>query len=102
MIWTILQIVFQNILWNLADIFKNLQWRHNILCLFSRDNEDHTDRNMAMALAITTFLKQVGVQRTNVNSRFLERCSSFIEKDKKMFRFKGSRKVGIAWSVLCT
>ncbi|XP_064651024.1 uncharacterized protein LOC135502270 isoform X5 [Lineus longissimus] len=56
------------------------------------DNEDHTDRNMAMALAITTFLKQVGVQRTTSNSRFLERCSSFIEKDKKMFRFKGSRK----------
>ncbi|XP_078379689.1 rho guanine nucleotide exchange factor 11-like isoform X2 [Oculina patagonica] len=55
-----------------------------------------TDRNSAMASALTTFLKQVGisVKQQGNNTNILERYSSFTRKENKpLFKIKASKKV---------
>ena len=54
------------------------------------ENEEASDRNRAMASALATFLRQVGFQAPKNNN--LERCQSFVTKDKKMWKFAKSNK----------
>ena len=59
--------------------------------VYCSDGDQSNDRNRAMHSALATFLKQVGVNVSKSNNA-LERCPSFVTKDKKMFKFRGSNK----------
>lgn len=50
-----------------------------------------SDREQAMAWALATFFRQVGIPKTSPNSAILERVQSFIMKDKRSLKFPGSR-----------
>ena len=54
-------------------------------------DDDSNDRNRAMASALATFLKNVGV-----SNGALDRCPTFNTKDKTVFKFgsKNKKKVG--------
>ncbi len=60
--------------------------------IFCSENDEAHDRNQAMASALATFLRQVGVQLSGKNSTALERCQTFVAKDKKIFRFTKTNK----------
>ena len=49
----------------------------------SHREEKTSDRSQAMASALATFFKQVGLTLSGKTS--LERCQSFVAKDKKSF-----------------
>ena len=65
-------------------------------CLVFRNSSEESDRNQAMLSALATFFRQVGVPISNKNasSTQLERCQSFVAKDRKVFpKFKSKQKV---------
>jgi hypothetical protein len=70
-----------------------------VLCGRSETGEDGAaDRNRAMASALATFLRQVGHTSTKSNTA-LDRVPSFLNKDKKMFKFKSNKKVDHSHSI---
>ena len=83
--------------WSQKTYVSKLHDHYDVLihydCGYRQDSEDvAADRNRAMASALATFLRQVGHTSTKSNAS-LERCPSFLNKDKKMFKFKTNKKV---------
>jgi len=54
-----------------------------------------------MASALATFFKHVGYMYSSKNNSILERCQSFVAKDKKSFRFKASKKASADERLIC-
>ncbi|XP_023930146.1 rho guanine nucleotide exchange factor 11 isoform X4 [Lingula anatina] len=54
--------------------------------------DDRQDRAQAMASALTTFLRSVGITKVGQTSNVLERCPSFVAKDKRFTSFMGLKK----------
>ena len=68
----------------------------HVFHLVFRNSSEESDRNQAMLSALATFFRQVGVPISNKNasSTQLERCQSFVAKDRKVFpKFKSKQKV---------
>ena len=63
-----------------------------MLCICSLEAEKEA-KNVAMAAALTTFLKNVGVR---ISGNALERCQSFTARDKRSLlpTKKSTKKVG--------
>ena len=59
-----------------------------------RNSSEESDRNQAMLSALATFFKQVGVPISNKNTTTnLERCQSFVAKDRRAFpKFSKSKQ----------
>jgi hypothetical protein len=65
--------------------------RYAWCCRRESEETGATDRQRALASALATYLRNVGLLSTKANT--LERCPSFLNKDKKMFKFKSKQKV---------
>ena len=60
--------------------------------LIYREKDD--DRNQAMASALGTVMKNIGVNLATKNpNTSLDRCQSFVAKDKKTFKLRPNKKV---------
>ncbi|XP_020614019.1 rho guanine nucleotide exchange factor 11-like isoform X3 [Orbicella faveolata] len=83
-----LQVVEQTLMPHLEGVLAELDANTAV-------DASQIDRNSAMASALTTFLKQVGitVKQQGTNANILERYSSFTRKENKpLFKIKASKK----------
>lgn len=85
-----LQVVEQTLMPHLENIMAELDSNATV-------DATQTDRNTAMASALTTFLKQVGLtlKQQGNNTNILERYSSFTRKEQRpaLFKIKASKKI---------
>ena len=70
--------------------------------LFCSENEEMSERNQAMASALATILKYNAVQLSGQNGQALERCQSFIARDKKIWKEFGRSTNKKVWKMLNT
>lgn len=83
-----LQVVEQTLMPHLESVLTEMDSNTNT-------DTSQMDRNSAMASALTTFLKQVGltIKQQGNNANVLDRCSSFTRKENKtLFKIKTSKK----------
>ncbi|XP_074634912.1 rho guanine nucleotide exchange factor 12-like isoform X1 [Acropora palmata] len=83
-----LQVVEQTLIPHLESVLAEIDSNANA-------DASQMDRNSAMASALTTFLKQVGVtiKQQGNSTNVLDRCSSFTRKENKiLFKIKSSKK----------
>lgn len=85
-----LQVVEQTLMPHLENIMAELDSNATV-------DATQIDRNTAMASALTTFLKQVGLtlKQQGNNTNILERYSSFTRKEQRpaLFKIKASKKI---------
>ncbi|ELU16616.1 hypothetical protein CAPTEDRAFT_220966 [Capitella teleta] len=73
-------------------IVEKYLWPHFERLHREGDEVGGTDRQRALASALATYMRQVGMTSTKTRYELLERSPSFLNKDKKMFKFKSKAK----------